>query len=261
MTREGKLALGAWRARGFQPLNNEKLKVPWLCQGPTPEPAVEETASLHYLGCQWEPSGHTLPVCLSLKISKPFSKDTSPGVAWAIYFPNGQMWAKKGNNSSKSKGGEVVVKTDRHMERMLRPGMDWCWSARWAVSGPGTARQASQGDSRPWSLLHLMGFLWLSHIFYSHLKYDIWFHLYETLGKAKLIENERKQKSGCLGPALWGEMTTKGHVGLWKETEMFSIFIVIVVTGVYTFVKIYWNVCSEWVRFIVYKLCLNNVDL
>lgn len=31
----------------------------------------------------------------------------------------------------------------------------------------------------------------------------------------------------------------KGHVGLLKETEMFSIFIVVVVTWVYTFVKIY----------------------
>lgn len=123
----------------------------------------------------------------SLKISKPFSKDASPEVAWAIYFPNGQMWAKKGNNSSKNEGGEVVVKTDRHRGRMLRPGKEGCWSVRMSVSGPGTARQVSQADSHPWSLLHLMGFLWLSHLFYRHLKYDIWFHLYETLGKAKLI--------------------------------------------------------------------------
>lgn len=67
----------------------------------------------------------------------------------------------------------MVVKTDRHRGRMLRPGMEGCWSVRTAVSGPGTARQAGQADSHPWSLLHLMGFPWLFHLFYRHLKYDI----------------------------------------------------------------------------------------
>lgn len=60
-------------------------------------------------------------------------------------------------------------------------------SARPAVSNSGSARQAGQAGSFQWYPFPLMGLLWLFHLFYRNLKYDIWFHLYEILGKAQLI--------------------------------------------------------------------------
>ena len=52
LTREGKLAPGARRARGFQLFDNETESSPTVSERPNPDPAVEETRSLCYLGCR-----------------------------------------------------------------------------------------------------------------------------------------------------------------------------------------------------------------
>lgn len=60
-------------------------------------------------------------------------------------------------------------------------------SARWLAPVRVVPGQAHQRDSCQWLPFYLMGFLWLFHLFYENLKYDIWFHLCEILRKAKLI--------------------------------------------------------------------------
>ena len=60
--------------------------------------------------------------------------------------------------------------------------------------------------------------------------WDVWFHLREILEKGKLISTERKHIRGCLRLGVWGALTAKGHVGIFKVMEKILILILVVAT-------------------------------
>lgn len=56
------------------------------------------------------------------------------------------------------------------------------------------------------------------------------------------------------------KLTAKGHEKLSDVTEMIYIFIVVVVTGLYTLVKIHYTVHLKYVSFTICKLYLNKAN-
>lgn len=92
------------------------------------------------------------------------------------------------------------------------------------------------------------------------LKKYIWFHLHEILEKAKLINSERKQISGCLGLLVERDSLEKEHTReLFGCLKCFYILIV-VFPSVHQFVKIHQALGIKCMHFIKSKLYLKKVD-
>lgn len=87
---------------------------------------------------------------------------------------------------------------------------------------------------------------------------DSLLRLYNTPGKAALACNDGHQVSGFIG---WGEGCGAGR-GTREPVEMLEIpctWPVVVVTQVYTFVKIHQTVHLKWVHFLVFELYLKKL--
>lgn len=79
--------------------------------------------------------------------------------------------------------------------------------------------------------------------------------------KTDIIYSDRKQISGCLGPAKVGSGEQPGN-GTQETSGVLKVFclVVVVIGMVYTFVRTHWPKLLKWVSSVVYKLYLYNAD-
>ena len=87
--------------------------------------------------------------------------------------------------------------------------------------------------------------------------HTVQFHLHETLEKTQPINSGRKENGDC--PSWGRDWQWEGTPRNLLSFEMFYVFIILLVTWVYTFVKSHQTVHLN-IYFIVCKLYLNIVD-
>ena len=80
------------------------------------------------------------------------------------------------------------------------------------------------------------------------------FHLCETLEQAKLIYNDGKHICGCLGLSYGEGFTTKGLRKLLGAMEMVYILIMVLFTGVCSFVR------TIYLKWVYYKKKINKFE-